>query len=227
MDRKSRSLQIGLILIGLACFGLAGLMVKSFSGRWRDEAPSAVAGPAPSIRQDRVTIEKEVPSEKKGAWVVYVTGAVKSPGVYRLPPESRVFHLIDSAGGLATGADEVGVNLAAPLLDGAHVHVPLKNEVTRGTSPSGEAVSQGSVSVSSLPSPVNGRGTQGRAGSMDLNGATKEELQSLPGIGPKTADSILAYRKENGPFRSVEELLKVKGIGPKKLESIKNLITVN
>lgn len=240
MDRKKKALQIGLILLGLVCFGAAGLMIKSFSGRWKDGPPSAVAGPALSFTQDRAAAESAVPvtpvlsaaappqaipPERKQPWVTYVTGAVKSPGVYHLPPDSRVYHLVDSAGGMTADADDAAVNLASPLADGAHLHVPLK--IRGGVSaPGGLSLNTGipapseSVSVFTFPAPKIGR-------SVNLNSAGMEELQSLPGIGPKMAESILAYRNEFGPFRSVSELMKVTGIGSKKFESIKNMIVVH
>ena len=220
MKGKSKALQVGLILFGLVCFGVAGVMIKTFSGRWVDDRPTAVAGPALSSKK----LEDGPRPESPVVWVLYVTGGVKSPGVYRLPPESRVFNLVESAGGLVSGADETGINMAAPLSDGEHVHVPLRLSSVREMAqiPSGQ--SQGGYTVSTLL-PPSGTGVRG-SGMVDLNRGSLEELQSLPGVGPKTAQAIISYRNEVGPFRSVEDLAKVKGIGPKKLEALRPMVKV-
>lgn len=224
MKGRSKALQVGLILFGLVCFGVAGVMIRTFSGRWvDDDGPTAVAGPA--LSSPKTAEPKAEVAEVAQVWMVYVTGAVKSPGVYRLPPDSRVFHLVESAGGLAAGADESGINLAAPLSDGEHVHVPLRVDQVRvgGQALSGQA--QGGYSVSTLSPPSGTKGTA-RTGMVDLNRGSLAELQTLPGIGPKTAQAIVSYREDVGPFKSVDDLLKVKGIGPKKLESIRSMVTV-
>ncbi|SMG27155.1 ComEA family DNA-binding protein [Dethiosulfovibrio salsuginis] len=220
MKGRSKALQVGLILFGLVCFGVAGIVIKTFSGRWvDDDGPTAVAGPALSSPKNT-----ELKVEEPEIWVLYVTGGVKSPGVYRLPPDSRVFHLVDSAGGLASDADETGINMAAPLVDGEHVHVPLRPSLVRDTAqlPSGQP--QGGYKVSTLP-PPSGSGT-GRSGTVDLNRGSLHDLQTLPGIGPKTAQAIVSYREDVGPFKSVDDLIKVKGIGTKKLDSIRSMVTV-
>lgn len=221
MKGKGRALQIGLILFGLVCFGVAGVMIKTFSGSWvDDDRPTAVAGPALSS----IKPQEEYRPEPPAVWVLYVTGAVKSPGVYRLPPDSRVFHLVDSAGGLAVGADETEINMAAPLSDGEHVHVPLRSPAVREVLPGPSKAPKEGRSVSILPSPSGAK--RPLSGPVDLNRASLEELQTLPGVGPKTAQAILSYREEVGPFKSIEDLAKVKGIGPKKLESLRPMIKV-
>ncbi|HHZ03513.1 helix-hairpin-helix domain-containing protein [Acetomicrobium hydrogeniformans] len=162
-------------------------------------------------------------------WVLYITGAVKSPGVYKLPEGSRVYELVAEAGGLTEKADSVAVNLAANLKDGCHVHVPEKGEHV----PLTLSEQKGAVFIDQKgklePSKIDGATFEDYHGSsdlIDLNSATAEMLQSLPGIGSKTAQAILSYREDKGGFRSVEELLEVKGIGPKKMGKIRPLITV-
>lgn len=221
MKGRSKVLQVGLIMFGLACFGVAGVMIRTFSGRWvDDDRPTAVAGPALSSPK---TIESG--AGLVDTWMVYVTGAVKSPGVYRLPPDSRVFHLVDSAGGLADDADETGINLAALLSDGEHVHVPLRAEMVKQVERSASGQPQGGYSVSVLSPPSGAKGVA-RVGTVDLNRGSLEELQTLPGIGSKIAQAIVSYREDVGPFKSVDDLAKVKGIGPKKLDSIRSMVTV-
>lgn len=231
MKVKNRLIHIGLILLGLMCFGLAGLMIRSFSGRWvEDRGPTAKAGPALSITEASADWNADASNEPVETWVVYVTGAVKAPGVYHLPSGSRVYHLIESAGGMTSDADDVAVNLAAPLADGAHIHVPLRPRLIRSPVESSGAakVRSSTVTVLSSPKAISGKGVSAAKSTskVDINSATSEELQCLPGVGPKTAAAIISYREKIGRFRSVEELLKVKGIGPKKLETVRSLVTV-
>jgi competence protein ComEA len=119
---------------------------------------------------------------------------------------------ITAAGGALPEADLDAVNLAAPVIDGSRIYVPRVGEV--------------------VPAVVAGGGGAGSgpggsaAGPVDLNTATAEQLDALPGIGPATARAIVTHRQANGPFRSVEDLLDVKGIGPAKLEQFRSLVTV-
>ncbi|MCF4150825.1 ComEA family DNA-binding protein [Dethiosulfovibrio sp. F2B] len=226
MKGKNRILHIGLILLGLVCFGGAGLMIRSFSGRWEGMSePTSKAGPALSVKEAPRVEDDPAPRKGPEIWVVYVTGAVESPGVYHLPSGSRVYHLVESAGGMTSGADDVAVNLAAPLADGAHVHVPLRSKAVRAPIDTGRSGSSSSVTALSYAGTSSGSASA-RSGAVNLNSASLEELQTLPGIGPKTAAAILSYREKIGPFRSVDELTKVKGIGPKKLETVRALVTV-
>lgn len=154
--------------------------------------------------------------------VVHASGAVASPGVYRVPAGSRVDDLIRASGGLSLDADVDRVNLAAPLVDGERIWVPRK-----GDTDVPDVVTGGTVSAG----PARGSGGSGGGGPGDgavmvnLNTATAEELDSLPGVGPATAASILAYRDQNGPLSSVDELIEVRGIGEAKLEQIRPLVT--
>lgn len=140
--------------------------------------------------------------------VVHVAGAVARPGVYRLPPGGRVADAIEAAGGPVPGAELHRLNLAAPLVDGSQVYVPLV----------GEPPPQG------VGAP--GGGTDAPAGPLDLNTATVVQLEELPGIGPATAAAIVDAREERGGFTSVDDLLDVRGIGPAKLEALRDLVTV-
>ncbi len=143
--------------------------------------------------------------------VVYVDGAVRQPGVYALPPGSRVQDALARAGGPLPGADLRGLNLAQRLQDGQRVYVPRANE----TPPAGVTPPPPPQAPADRPAPR-----------IDLNQATLDDLVQLPGIGPSLAERILEYRKTHGPFRSIEDLLNVKGIGPAKLEQIRPYITV-
>ena len=135
--------------------------------------------------------------------VVHVSGAVVSPGVYSVPATARVIDAIEGAGGATTEADLDQLNLAAVVGDGQQIRVPMKGEV--------------------LPSaPLGGAA----AAPVDLNHADVVALQSLKGIGPATAEAIVTFREQNGPFRSVDDLLDVPGIGPAKLSAIVDDVVV-
>jgi competence protein ComEA len=140
--------------------------------------------------------------------VVDVVGAVRQPGLYRLPHDSRIADAIARAGGASRKADLAQVNLAAPLADGEQVVVPR-----RGTAGAAPAAGAGTAGASGTPSsPVQ------------LSTATLEQLDSLPGVGPVTAQKILDYRTKHGAFSSVDELDAVPGIGPKRLEQLRDLV---
>lgn len=151
--------------------------------------------------------------------IVHVTGAVAQPGVYTLSHESRVQDAIQAAGGLLSGADAQSLNLAAFIEDGARIWIPYRPQAE------GPAHSAGAVSDSTQdpggPLPV-----ETSALLVDINRASQAELESLPGIGPVTAQKIVADREENGPFSKIEDIERVSGIGPAKFEQIKPLITV-
>jgi len=137
-----------------------------------------------------------LPTFTPGMLTVYVTGAVQSPGVYKLPEGSRIADAVNAAGGMAPGAEQEGINLAATLNDGDQINVP------------------GIVNTSHV-----------NAGRVNINTATLEELDSLPGIGPTTAQSIIDYRLKYGLFQSIEDIQKVPGIGPVTYDRIKDFIT--
>ena len=144
--------------------------------------------------------------------VVHVDGAVASPGVYELPASSRVNDAVLAAGGLASGADTSGLNLAAPLADGDKVHVPLEGEAAPAAAGAGSA---GGVA-----------GDDGSAGPVNINVAGIEELDQLPGVGEATARAIVEDRERNGPFSTTEDLMRVSGIGEKKFAKLEGMICV-
>jgi competence protein ComEA len=144
--------------------------------------------------------------------VVHITGAVKKPGVYTLPPVSRVGEAIDLAGGISTNADSSLINLAQLVEDGEQIWVPYQIQ---------EIVVQDDVEIVSI------KPTQSHLISLIyINTATQTELESLSGIGPVYAKAIIQYRLENGPFEIIEDIQEVKGIGPVTFEKIRSNITV-
>jgi competence protein ComEA len=140
--------------------------------------------------------------------VVYVVGAVRRPGLYRLSPGSRVADAVARAGGVTRKADPAGLNLAAPIADGEQVLVPA-------VLPPAAAHAQGGAGTVPTGAP---------AGPIQLSSATAEQLDSLPGIGPATAAKILDYRTTHGAFHSVDELDEVPGIGPTRVEQLRGLV---
>lgn len=150
------------------------------------------------------------PGANPAGVVVHVAGAVMSPGLYRLGGEPRVADALDAAGGPSADSDLDAVNLAGKLTDGERVYVPRRGEVPPAVVTGGDAGSGGGVT----------------SGPVDLNAATAEQLEALPGVGPATVEAILSYRKEKGRFRSVEELLEVRGIGEAKLASLRSKVRV-
>jgi competence protein ComEA len=137
------------------------------------------------------------------ALVVDVAGAVREPGVYRLRPGARVADAIARAGGVTRRAARASVNLAAPVADGEQVLVP---PVAGGLG--------GSSSSPGVP----------KAGPVNLNSASVEQLDALPGIGPVTARKIVDYRREHGPFTSVDQLDAIPGIGPARVAELRGLV---
>jgi competence protein ComEA len=139
---------------------------------------------------------------------VQVVGAVAHPGVYPLPSGSRTFDAIAAAGGVTADGDEQAVQLAAVVGDGARVIVPTKGQ----NLPTG----------STAPAPSGGGTPPGTP--VSLSDATVEQLDALPGIGPSTAQQIVAYREAHGPFTTVEQLDEVSGIGPATLARLEGLV---
>jgi len=135
--------------------------------------------------------------------VVDVVGAVRRAGLYRLQQGARIADAVARAGGATAKADLALINLAAPLADGEQVVVPKRGAAASSAAPSAGVASSGPVHLST---------------------ATLEQLDSLPGIGPVTAQKILDYRQKHGAFTSVDELDAVPGIGPARLEQLKDLV---
>lgn len=200
---------------GMACLLGAWILVGIFAGRWKSAPPTAVAGPAP--------LSAEHPTPTPSAeWVVYLTGAVRRPGVYTVPSGSRLVAVVDKAGGMTPDADAEGVNLAQAVADGSHLHVPRRGDGERLAALLAPGRSSGDGAVGKIRDPE----LAGKA-LLNLNTASAAELETLPGIGPKGAQAILEDRNRHGPFMSVEDLLRVKGIGPKKLDTLRPLVTVS
>jgi competence protein ComEA len=160
-------------------------------------------GSTPAVTPLQAPVRPKAAAQK--LLVVDVAGAVRRPGLYRLRSGSRIDDAIASAGGPTAKAQLDTVNLAAPIADGEQVVVP-------GRGPGGVAAASSPAAGSSPTAPL------------DLNSATLEQLEGLPGIGPVTAQKILDYRQQHGAFHSVEELQGVPGIGPAHMAQLKGLV---
>ncbi|MCU1362099.1 MAG: comEA [Ilumatobacteraceae bacterium] len=152
--------------------------------------------------------------------VVHVAGHVVAPGVYTLVPGARVVDAVHMAGGATSSAQPDAINLAQPLHDGDRVYVPGVDDAS-GV-PAGVTSSLGTATVGATGSGADAV----PVGPVDLNSATVEQLDALPGVGPSTAAAIVAHREANGPFASVDDLDSVRGIGPTKLDALRGLVTV-
>ena len=197
LSRSTAFIGVGLVLVVLA---LAGQRLAASGSAAGAGAPGAVA-PLEPIAQPPA----------RAALVVHVVGAVRRPGLYRLRDGARVATAISRAGGATRGADLAALNLAAPLVDGIQVLVPPRAARVKG--PASES-SGGGASSGTAPGPP-----------VSLSSATIAELDELPGVGPITAQKIVDYRLEHGPFGSVDDLDVVPGIGPTRIEQLRELVT--
>jgi competence protein ComEA len=202
LDRRE---LIGLLAVGaLIAVGAVFWYVRSLPAPVRVEAGLGRAGSpagasAPSVQ----------PSPSPSALVVDVAGWVRHPGVYDFHQGDRVIDAIHRAGGARQGADLTSINLAALLTDAEQI------VVVRG----------GPGSVSGAPAGGAPAGSGGQA-PVNINTATLDQLETLPGIGPVLGQRIVDYRQQHGPFRSVEDLLNVSGIGDQRLADLRPMITV-
>jgi competence protein ComEA len=195
MPTVSRGRALGYVAVLLALLVVGGRLALA-----GDDDPDPVAA-----QRAEAVVEADAAPER--TLLVHVVGAVHRPGLYRLRDGSRVDDAIRRAGGAKPKAELLLVNLAAPVADGQQVVVPVRGAAT-AAAPAG-----GATAVPGAP-----------GGTVHLNSATLEQLETLPGVGPVTAQQILDYRTANGAFSSVDELDAVPGIGPARLEQLKPLV---
>lgn len=161
---------------------------------------------------------KLLPSPTQPSITIQIIGEVVHPGVYSFTQGSRVQDAVDAAGGLLSTANTTAVNLAAKLEDGQQVTIP---------SQSGALTNSSSLSnPSNAPFLVLTTPTVAAANLLNINTASLAQLDTLPGIGPTTAQKIIDYRTQHGPFQKIEDIMNVSGIGPSTFDNIKTLITV-
>jgi len=192
----SRSTALVGVCVALAALALLGQRL-------------AHAGAASKPETVAAELEPVAEAPARSVLVVHVVGEVRRPGLYRLRDGARIADAVHRAGGALRDADLAAVNLAAPLVDGIQVFVPSR-------------VAAGAVS------PAGGAGSTGdgaAGGLVSLSSATVDDLDGLPGVGPITAQKIIDYRTEHGPFASVDDLDAVPGIGPTRIEQLRELVT--
>lgn len=204
--------------------GVVALVVAILTGAWvwsaRPHSESASPALAPAAALSSAPAAPGTPTVTAGASakgsapagaagvVVDVAGKVHRPGLVHLPAGARAFDAVQAAGGALPGVSLDSINLAARVSDGQQI------VVGPGPVPAGVTGSSGAS------------GSAARAGPVDLNSASADQLQSLPGVGPVLAQHILDWRAAHGQFTSVDQLGQVAGIGPTKFASLKSLVTV-
>jgi competence protein ComEA len=207
-----------IIVIALIAL-IASSVTFAFSLREQaaDEPLSLEVPPEPTAEP----IPTTAPTATPAPIFVFVSGAVHNIGVYSLPPGSRIVDALRAAGGPTEDAAIEALNQAILLSDEMQIHMPTRDEVSSAPPPISNAPSSPSDdSTQSENTPTSSNEL------INLNSATAAALESLPGIGPAIAQTIIDHRNANGPFTSIEEIKNVKGIGDKLFESIQDNITV-
>lgn len=218
--------------IALAIVAALAVLVTVFT-LVRDRPPPVMSAKLPPVEKASTATPRSSASPATGQSapdrpvVVSVVGLVRTPGLVTLAPGARVADALQAAGGAVNGADTIGLNMARPLGDGEQIVVGLA-PVSGLPAALGSSVASGSTSASRTPPPGPGSGpARPKAGDvLDLNTATVDQLDALPGVGPVTAAAIVAWRQTNGKFTSVDQLADVDGIGPARLEKLRPLVRV-
>jgi competence protein ComEA len=207
-------------LIALAAVGVIAVLVTVFTVM-RGNAPPVSSAKLPPVEMVSSASPTPGPGNADGPVVVSVVGLVHKPGLVTLAPGARIADALTAAGGPLDGADLIGLNMARRVGDGEQIIVGI-------VAAPGQPVAMGSSVSTSTAAPTEASPGKASApgGSVDLNAATAEDLDALPGIGPVTAAAIIAWREANGRFTNVDQLGEVDGIGPARLEKLRDLVRV-
>ncbi|MBJ7338895.1 ComEA family DNA-binding protein [Mycolicibacterium sp.] len=210
-------------VIGLGIVGAIAVLVTVFT-LMRDDGPVVASAKLPAVQMvSSATPAPGTAAPPDGQVVVSVVGLVHRPGLVTLTAGARTADALAAAGGPLNGADLVGINMARRVGDGEQIVVGL-------SAPPGAPPAMGS-SISAPPDAATTPATPGEkpstpGGLVNVNTATVDQLDALPGVGPVTATAIIAWRDANGPFASVDQLGEVDGIGPARLEKLRALVSV-
>lgn len=192
-------------VVGVACCaGVAWFVLRP------TPTPVDLVMPRATVAVSTPTVGSEV--------VVHVTGAVRRPGVYTVPASSRIIDALDAAGGASASADLERINLAQTVTDAEQIHIPRRLA----------SAPRATVAPRLRPRPRTTSPTTTVAARrlVNINTATAAQLESLTGVGPALAKSIVTFRSQKGPFAKVDDLLNVPGIGPSKLSAMRDEVTV-
>lgn len=213
--------------IALAVVAATAVLVTVFTLVRSQPAPVASAD-LPHVQMAATTTTAAPPDGQvpRTQVVVSVVGLVQQPGLVTVAPDARVADVVAAAGGPLRGADTVGLNLARHVADGEQIVVgiaaPAGRPATLGSAVHSDTGPANTTPANTAPAATSAAPT----GPVNLNTATAEQLDALPGVGPVTAAAIVAWRQANGRFGSVDQLADVDGIGPARLEKLRSLVTV-
>jgi len=214
-------ISIFLILCGYFYFTQRNTVINKVAKVQTQTSTSEISQSHPELEQ----VEKMVDRLKVVTSTVHVAGAVKNPGVYSIPSNSRVLDAIKQAGGATENADLDQINLAAYISDGQKIEVPSfkQDNILSNYKLITEQLEQLDLDKNNSKS----KNSVAKSDLVNINTADSSELEPLPGIGPTIAKSIVEYRKENGNFETIEDLKNVSRIGDKTFDKLKDLITVD
>lgn len=219
--KKDTPVIIGLCIILL---GISGILF------WRGQSRTAYTGEqlltaSPTEASQQISQKEEAArGTASGECAVYISGAVKHPGIYRYQGTARVCDAIEAVGGFQKGAATDLINLARVLQDGEQICVLTKKEAVSAKKEAGSTGAKEGQSGNSGDKQSSQKGTDGK---ININTATEAELMTLPGIGEAKAALILNYRKENGSFTKIEDLMQISGIKEGIFQKIKDDITIS
>lgn len=205
------------IIIAVICFIAFGVWYLNKFNKSNNETIDVWDNTDTKITETESTIvETTEETTENSVYIVYITGAVKNPGVYEIDKNSRINDVLIKAGGATDDANLEQVNLASYVSDAQQIIIPKIGDVVD--------------KINNTIQNSNNVNTNNNADTnklININSATKEELKNLPNIGDSIADSIIEYRENNGGFKSIEEIKNIPRIGDKTFEKIKSLITLN